>query len=234
MYPHFRLVGHRLCPYVQRVSMVMVARSIPHERVDILLDQKPDWLFEISPTGKVPVLVVYHKRVLFEAAAICEYLDDLSGKNLFPSDPYARGVHRSLIVIGAEILALTARLIYQDMTEEQVDLTMHQMTGKLELIARQHEAGAAPSDGPLMLLDFVFATIFRPFALFAIALNRDLFAGMEGLRGWSIRLSEHEVVQNAVPRSYQAEMQKFIADKDGYLSHRLGMLPSVHLAASGN
>ncbi|WP_277276171.1 glutathione S-transferase family protein [Thalassospira lucentensis] len=230
MYPHFRLVGHRLCPYVQRVSMVMAACSIDHERVDISLDDKPDWLFDISPTGKVPVLVVDHGRVLFEAAAICEYLDDLTGKTLLPRDLYERGLHRGLIALGEQILSLTAMLIYQASTEDTVDATVAQITQRLEILADHVETKPLQAPGRIGLLDFVFATAFRPFPLLSVGLNRDFYAGMDRLKDWSIKLSGHDIIQNAVPRSYLAEMQKFIATKEGYLARRLAVLPPVHLS----
>ncbi|WP_417805107.1 glutathione S-transferase family protein [Thalassospira lucentensis] len=226
MYPHFRLVGHRLCPYVQRVAMVMAAHSIAHERIDISLDDKPEWLFDINPTGKVPVLVIDQRSVLFEAAAICEYLDDVTGKTLFPSDPYERGQHRSLVAVGEQVLALTATLIYQAATKDAVDATMHQITQRLEILTAYIEAKPAGGQSKLGMLDFVFATVFRPFPVLAIGLNRDLYAGLDSIKDWSNRLLAEDIVRDVVPPSYLIDMQKFIARKDAYLGRRLSMVPT--------
>jgi len=86
----YTLIGHRLCPYVQRVVIVMLEHGIAHDRVDIDLDDKPGWLDRVSPAGQVPVLRAGAETWLFESSAIARYLDQVSGGGLLPADPLAR------------------------------------------------------------------------------------------------------------------------------------------------
>ena len=51
-----KLISHKLCPYVQRAVISLTEKGVPFERIDIDLDNKPDWFLKISPLGKVPVL----------------------------------------------------------------------------------------------------------------------------------------------------------------------------------
>jgi glutathione S-transferase len=53
-----KLISHKLCPYVQRAVIALAEKGVPFERIDIDLANKPDWFLNISPLGKVPVLVV--------------------------------------------------------------------------------------------------------------------------------------------------------------------------------
>lgn len=46
----------RFCPYAQRVHLVLEAKGIPYHTININLTEKPDWLFEANPLGKVPAL----------------------------------------------------------------------------------------------------------------------------------------------------------------------------------
>ncbi len=92
---HYRIVGHALCPYVQRVVIVMLERNIAFDRTDIDLDNKPEWLNGISPNGQVPVLQVDHDGWLFESGVIAQYLDQVSGNHLLPPDPLDRARHRA-------------------------------------------------------------------------------------------------------------------------------------------
>ena len=71
-----KLVSHHLCPYVQRAAIALAEKGVPFTRENIDLANRPDWFKAISPTGKVPLLIVDGRHVLFESAAICDYLDE--------------------------------------------------------------------------------------------------------------------------------------------------------------
>ena len=111
---HLRLISHKLCPYVQRAVIVATEKNIPFERVDIDLASKPDWFLKLSPTGKVPVLEVTESdgttHILFESAVIAEYLDEISGERLLPSEPLARARQRAWVEYASTVLADIARL----------------------------------------------------------------------------------------------------------------------------
>jgi glutathione S-transferase len=221
----YHLIGHRLCPYVQRVAMVLAQNGTEYRRTDIALDAKPDWFLELSPTGNVPVLVVDDGRTLFEAAAICQYLAAMSWKSLYPVDAYDRAFEQGVIAIADKILALTADLIYRDLSEQAVDATIHAIHRQMSIVSDLVTPQIIAEDTDLSMLDIVFATVFRPFALIGFGLNRDLFAGFVGLRGWARDLAMHQTVRNAVPPTYYREMHEFISAKDGYLAKRLQMIP---------
>ena len=52
--PGFRLVSHHLCPYVQRVAIVLREKGVAFERIWIDLANKPEWFLKLSPLDKVP------------------------------------------------------------------------------------------------------------------------------------------------------------------------------------
>lgn len=225
MLPPLRLIGHRLCPYVQRVAMVLAQNAIPHSRIDIALDDKPDWFHTMSPTGNVPVLVIDDDKTLFEAASICQYLDGLTWRKLYPTDAYERALHQGIAAVGEKILSLTADLIYRDFSEDRVDATLHQIDGQLSIVTELLVPRTIENNAPLDMLDMLFATIFRPFPLISVGLNRDLFTGFEGLRKWADDLARHKTVRDVVPPTYVMEMHAFVAQKNAYLASRLRMLP---------
>ena len=84
--PKLRLVSFKICPFVQRAVITLKYRNVPFEITYIDLKDPPDWFQEISPLGKVPVLLV-DDSPLFESAVINEYLDEITGGGLLPSDP---------------------------------------------------------------------------------------------------------------------------------------------------
>ena len=97
------LVSHALCPYVQRVAIVLHEKGLAFERRTIDLARKPDWFLAISPLGKTPVLQV-RGQSLFESAVICEYLDEVAMPVLHPQDPLQRARHRAWMEFGSAVL----------------------------------------------------------------------------------------------------------------------------------
>lgn len=44
------------CPFCQRVTLTLEEKNIPYKLLLVNLSDKPQWFFEISPEGKVPVV----------------------------------------------------------------------------------------------------------------------------------------------------------------------------------
>ena len=85
------------CPYCARVRIVLAEKDIPHETVVIDLANRPSWLYEKNPTGKVPV-VEEDGWVLPESAVIAEYLEERYPEPaLLPADPGERAFARLLV-----------------------------------------------------------------------------------------------------------------------------------------
>lgn len=97
-------ISFALCPYVQRAVIMLNEKGVAFERINIDLANKPEWFLQISPQGKVPVLKV-GDEVLFESAAIVEYLDEVYGPRLHPHDPIARARHRAWMEFGSAVLS---------------------------------------------------------------------------------------------------------------------------------
>jgi glutathione S-transferase len=69
--------------------------NLPHRRVEVDFTDLPEWIIELAPERKVPLLVV-ESRTLFESGAIVEYINDLTDGRYFAlSDLVQRGVARS-------------------------------------------------------------------------------------------------------------------------------------------
>jgi glutathione S-transferase len=83
------------CPYVGRVRIVLAEKQIPYESVWIDLGDKPAWLYEKNPAGRVPVVEEDGGLVLAESAVIMEYLEErFPEPALLPADPAERALAR--------------------------------------------------------------------------------------------------------------------------------------------
>jgi stringent starvation protein A len=85
------------CPFCARTRLVLAEKEIPYETVEIDLSDRPAWLYEKNPAGKVPVLEE-DGWVLPESAVIGEYLDERYPEPaLMPADPSERALARLLV-----------------------------------------------------------------------------------------------------------------------------------------
>ena len=85
------------CPYCARVRIVLAEKGIAYETVEIDLTDRPAWLYDLNPAGKVPVLDE-DGWILPESAVIDEYLDERYPEPpLWPDDPGERAAGRLLV-----------------------------------------------------------------------------------------------------------------------------------------
>jgi glutathione S-transferase len=85
------------CPYCARVRIVLAEKGLEYEVVAIDLDDRPAWIYEKNPLGRVPVLEE-DDFVLAESAVIDEYLEERWPEPaLWPADPGERALGRLLV-----------------------------------------------------------------------------------------------------------------------------------------
>jgi glutathione S-transferase len=84
------------CPYCARVRIVLAEKGVEYETVEIDLTDRPAWIYDLNPTGRVPVLD--DGFVLPESAVIMEYLEERHpDPPLLPHDAAARAHARVLV-----------------------------------------------------------------------------------------------------------------------------------------
>ena len=107
------LVDAPRCPYCARVRIVLAEKGVAYETVVIDLEDRPAWLYELNPVGRVPVLEE-DGWALPESAVINEYLEERHPEPpLLPADPEAPGgsaaAHLPLRGLHAPLLRPPAR-----------------------------------------------------------------------------------------------------------------------------
>jgi glutathione S-transferase len=93
-----RVYSCPICPFAQRVRLIVAAKNIPHEEVNIHLKQKPEWfLSQINPHGLVPV-IDHNGHLIRESRIAFDYVDAaFEGPSLWPADPYKRALDQLLV-----------------------------------------------------------------------------------------------------------------------------------------
>ena len=103
-------------PFVRKVMVAAIELGldgqIELERLGLLNAAQPNpQLAAVNPLAKIPALVLDDRRVLFDSNVICEYLDSLGGRTLFPApgDDRWRALTRVAAADGLLEAAMLAR-----------------------------------------------------------------------------------------------------------------------------
>ncbi|MCZ8220427.1 MAG: glutathione S-transferase family protein [Acidovorax sp.] len=225
--PALTLVSHALCPYVQRVAIVLHEKGLAFERRTIDLANKPDWFLALSPLGKTPVLQV-RGQSLFESAVICEYLDDVAMPALHPQDPLQRARHRAWMEFGSAVLG-TIGAFYSESDEAALQGCAQELRSRFVQI--EHALAQRSGPGPYFagadfgMVDAVFGPVFRYFDVIDDLPGVDdlgLWQGLPQVAHWRTALAARTSVRQAVGPDYADGLRRFLRARGSALSRRMG------------
>ncbi|XP_018801591.1 PREDICTED: pyrimidodiazepine synthase-like isoform X2 [Bactrocera latifrons] len=151
-----RLFSMRFCPYAHRTHLVLNAKNIPYHTIYINLTEKPEWLTEVSPLGKVPALQLPKEEgnpSLIESLIIAEYLDEKYPEvPLFPKDPLKKAQDKILIERFNAVTSATYKMFHAD-TEAGPD-ALTEVSKGLDIFEKELSSRGTPyfgGDKPGML-----------------------------------------------------------------------------------
>lgn len=215
-YESLELVSHNLCPYVQRSIITLTEKDIRHERTYIDLANKPDWFLEVSPTGKVPLLKVDNRYILFESAVICEFLDEVTPGALHPDNPVVKAEHRAWNEFASQILNTIAKL-YNAKTAEDYQAQAQDLNAKFKRLEAVVQLPYFSGDR-FCMVDAAFGPVFRYFDTMDPVLPENVFAGCSKVSAWREVLAERPSVKAAVDENYPENLRKFLVKRQSFIS----------------
>lgn len=84
--------------YILFVFFFFSFSSTRYDVVNVNLTDKPEWLYEKSPMGKVPALELESGDCIYESMIIADYLDEkYAQRPLYPKDPLKKAKDKLLI-----------------------------------------------------------------------------------------------------------------------------------------
>ena len=213
------LVSHLLCPYVQRVAIVLAEKGLRFERRDIDLANKPDWFLKLSPLGKTPLLLD-GDAAIFESAVICEYLDETALPRLHPSNALLRAQHRAWMEFGSALLSTIAGL-YNAPDEAALVARAAEIRRRFEQLEAQLGEGPYFTGPSFSIVDAVFAPVWRYFDVIDAIDDFGLWVNLPKLQRWRRQLAARPSVIAAVRPDYPQRLQEFLLARQGALAGRM-------------
>ena len=219
MTSRYTLISHHLCPYVQRVAIVLFEKGLSFERIDIDLGNKPDWFLRISPLGKTPVLLA-NDQAIFESAVICEFLDDSEQPRLHPDDALTRARHRAWMEFGSTILN-TIGTFYSAANDDDLQKVAADIHRKFQRIEETLQAGPYFAGAHFSIVDAVFGPVFRYLDVFDEIGDFGFITDLPKVQAWRTALRLQESVQQASPPDYRSALLAFLLRRGSALSARV-------------
>lgn len=209
---------------MQRAVILMRAKQVEFDVTYINLREKPDWFLEISPHGKVPVLVV-QDQPLFESNAIAEFLDEVVPPRLHPDDPIKRARNRAWTDFVPDFAKALSGIYYTG-TREAMEEGLAQAPKRVERLeeAIGRERG---NDGPyfngdtLCLVDAAYAPFFQRFEFVERYLDTGFLNAFPLVKAWSDALLADDLVTGSVVSHFEDEFAKNLARRETYIAQLL-------------
>ena len=219
------LVSHALCPYVQRVAIVLSEKGVPFERRDIDLADKPDWFKKVSPLGKTPVLLEGDEAI-FESSVICEYLEETALPHLHPTNALQRAQHRSWMEFGSALLN-SIGAFYNAANETALTARASEIRARFVQIEVALSEGAYFAGESFSIVDAVFGPVFRYFDVFDAVGDFGFWDGLPKVQRWRRALAIRPSVAGAVRPDYPELLGKFLFARRSALSRRMAPVGAV-------
>ncbi len=208
------LISFKTCPFVQRAVITLNNKNVEHSVTFIDLADPPDWFLEISPLQKVPVLKV-DGEILLESAVINEYLDDITGGELQPTDPLERARNRAWIEVASNMLGNTY-MIKMASDKEGYDKYRERLISQMQRLEKRLGDGPWFNGENFSLADTAFAPLFTHCG---VAGNRFSVVdpdSMPKVDAWSKRLLALPEVKNSVVPEFETLFLAAIERADSY------------------
>ena len=214
---------------MQRAVIVLRAKNVQFKVTYIDLRDKPDWFLEISPHGKVPVLVV-DEQPLFESSAIAEYLDETVIPQLHPTDPMKRARNRAWTDVVPDFSRALGGVSYaRDQEAMQAGFKLaRQRLDRLEEAIKLERGNDGPyfNGDQLCLVDAAYAPFLQRFTIVERVIQSGLLNDYPLIQAWTNALLANAHVIGSVVAEFEEIFTENLKRRQSYAGTLLHTAPA--------
>lgn len=223
------LIGSKNCPYVQRVIMFCLYHT-SHVEILYLEDHPEMSLIELSPTGKVPVLVAEGMQI-FESNIIAELVDSCGNDSLFPDDMLLKSEARSWMHFGNDLLLTQSALF--DATSENWENALNKYNKKLSVLENKLGDSQYFMGANLGAVDIAVAPLFQRLDIISNYIGHNFLTTFPRVEKWGQTLLGLAITKQATVDNFEEiylesilRWQSYLRDKGNSL-YGLQSLPAL-------
>ena len=213
--PKLKLISFKICPFVQRSVILLKEKGIDYDIEFIDPYDPPEWFKAISPTGKVPVLLV-DDQPLFESAVINEYLDEVFPPAVHPVDPFKKAQNRAWMEYTSPLNMSFFQMIMtgdKEAAEKTKEDFIQQLAGLDKVVTN------APwfNGNDFSMVDISAAPVFTRLDFLKQQFNMDLLEGFSNLQRWSKEIHNRQSVLDSIVEGLDELMLGRMKASDSWL-----------------
>ncbi len=187
-----RLISLPVSPFAARVRIAIRAKGLDVE----IVPPPPGWAThpgfrDLSPAGRVPVLILDDGETVADSAVILEFLEEMfPGRRLLPRDPRDRARIRFLVRHADLALMPPMTVLARPQEAAEVRRQVEQLVEGLEVLERLVDG----EDHDLTLADCALAPVLFAAEVTGQRLGLDLIAGLPGVDAYRAAIAQNEAV----------------------------------------
>lgn len=223
--PEFELISFELCPYVQRSVITLKYKNINFKTTFIDFENLPTWFDQVSPLGKVPVLLIREKGAqkpiaLFESAVVNEYLDEVTPPSLQLQDPLKKAFERAWIEAAGEVIGLIYPMMVSSDLKEVQD-SVDEMWSIFERLEEVLKGGPFFRGDQFSLVDAAIAPAFQRLFFFKPVVEDLHWKRLPKTHQWAKSLVSLPVVRKSVISDFHEKFAAFVKKHGGAWANQL-------------
>ena len=204
--------------------IVLRAKKVEFEVTHITADNKPDWFLEVSPHGKVPLLMV-DQEVLFESNAIAEFLDETIKPRLHPEDPFKRAENRAWTDFVPSFAAGLNSYLYAANLEDQESKKPEAQKVLLKLEERlqknRKKTGTYFNGKTLSIVDAAYAPFLMRFTIVEPYCKTGVMEEFPYVEEWRKTLINNPLVKDSLPENFMELFKKNLVKRGAYFANEV-------------
>lgn len=211
----FEIVGYDFCPFCQPTLITLKEKGAEFKVTYIEPDKKPKWVYQLSPQGATPFLLVNGKP-LFESAAMNEFANDATSGDLHPEDAFQRAQNRMWISRSYDLLDH----IYELKTaNDQVvfEVEKEKLRAKLRTIDEALGDNTYFNGGDFSLVDTAFAPSLRAIVMLDEHFSTGILSELNNIARWSNNVLKRPSVRMSVVEHFDANSAAKIAASEAFV-----------------
>ena len=211
------IVGYDFCPFCQPSIITLKEKAAEFSVTYIEPDDKPDWVYQVSPQGKTPFLLV-NGQPLFESAAMNEFVNDATIGDLHPEDAFEKAQNRMWISRSYDLLGHIYELKTTD-AQDVFDAEKEKLTAILRSL--DDVIGQKPffNGSNFCLVDTAFAPVLRTISMLDDHFATGILDGLPNVAQWSSNILNRPSVRASVVENLDANSAAKIAASNSFIVH---------------
>jgi glutathione S-transferase len=211
-----KFVTSRFSPYGHRVEMVLIEKEIPYQKIEVNLQDRPDWFVKEAPLGKVPLLYADDK-IIFESIAICEYLEDKFPKiKMHPEDLEDRAFNRAWMEFSNSLLASIFGVIFAK-NKQEFDAKNAELLGKMDILEKHLKFNPYFEGEKFSIVDACFASAFKPLTFIDNKFTLGIFDTYRNVSAYVEAVVIRNSLSRAIPEDYEEIFKDFLKRRNSHL-----------------